>query len=60
MNIDITGAFFILWIQYDYPQTQCKEGASDVNVNWTTPITFHLFDWYEAYLKGYCVKISYL
>ena len=51
MNIDITGAFFILWIQYDYPQTQCKEGASDVNVNWTTPITFHLFDWYEAYLK---------
>ena len=31
MNIDITGALFTLRIQYEYTQTQCKEGASDAN-----------------------------
>ena len=31
MNIDINGALFTLRIQYEY--TQCKEGASDVNVD---------------------------
>ena len=31
MNIDITGALFILRIQLT--QSQCKEGASDVNIH---------------------------
>ena len=39
MNIDITGALFTLRIQYDSTQTQRKEVASDVNVDWRTPIT---------------------
>ena len=29
--MDITGALFILRIQYKYTQTQCKEGADDIN-----------------------------
>ena len=32
MNIDITGALFILRNQDMYTYTQCKEGASDFNV----------------------------
>ena len=40
MNIDITGALFLLRIQYEYTQTQYDEGASDVNVHRRTPITF--------------------
>ena len=31
-NIDaISGALFTLRIQYEYTQTQCNEGAKDVN-----------------------------
>ena len=30
INIDITGALFILRIQYEFTQTQCQEGASDI------------------------------
>ena len=40
MNIDITGALFALRIQYEYTQTDCKEGASDFNINWMTVIIF--------------------
>ena len=32
MNIGITSALFTLRTQYEYNQTQCKEGARDVNV----------------------------
>ena len=32
MNTDITGALFRLRNQYDYTQTLCKEGVSDVKV----------------------------
>ena len=32
-EIDFTGALFTLRIQYEYTQTQCKEGASDVNIH---------------------------
>ena len=35
MNIDITGALFTLWIQYDYSQTKCKVGAID---HWSPPV----------------------
>ena len=31
MNIDITGDLLTMRIQYLYTQTQCEEGASDVN-----------------------------
>ena len=31
MNIDFTGALFTLRIKFKY-KTQCKEGASDVNI----------------------------
>ena len=33
MKTDITGALFTLRIQYEYTQTQCQEGAKDVNDN---------------------------
>ena len=33
MNIDITGAPFTSRIQYVYTQTQCKEGAGEINVH---------------------------
>ena len=33
MKIGITGALFTLRIQYEYNQTQCNEGATDVNVH---------------------------
>ena len=38
MNIDITGALFTLWIPFEYTRTQCKEGASEVNFHWWTPM----------------------
>ena len=31
-NADISGALFTLRIQYEYTQTQCKEGARYVNI----------------------------
>ena len=40
MNLDMTGALFTLKIKYEY--TQGKEGASDVNIHWRTPITSNL------------------
>ena len=36
MNIAISDGLFTLRIQYT--QTECKEGASDVNVHWRTSI----------------------
>ena len=33
MKIEISDALFTLTIQFDFTQSQCKEGASDVNVH---------------------------
>ena len=33
MDTDTTGALFTLWFHYEYTSTECKEGASDVNVH---------------------------
>ena len=33
INVDNTGALFTLITQYEYNQTQCKEGVSDINVH---------------------------
>ena len=40
MNMDITGALFTLKIKYEY--TKSREGASDVNIHWRSPITSDL------------------
>ena len=40
MNIDITGALLTLSLSLVMLKSQCKEGASDANVYWRTPITF--------------------
>ena len=37
-NHDISGALFILRIQYKYTQTQCGDGARDVMVLQLTPV----------------------
>ena len=37
-NVDISGALFILRIQYKFTQTQYEEGARDVNVIWVTVV----------------------
>ena len=34
--VDISGALFMLRIQYEYTQTQWEEGARDVNNIWNT------------------------
>ena len=46
MYIDITCARFPMRIQYEYTQTESKEGASDVNVNWRTTIIM-TYDFYK-------------
>ena len=33
MNIDIVGALFKLSIEYEYIQTQCQGGTSEVNIH---------------------------
>ena len=38
MNIYTFGALLTLRIQYEYTQTQCEEGASDVNFHLRIPI----------------------
>jgi len=38
MNIYITSAHFTLISSEVKPNSECEEGASDVNVHWTTPI----------------------
>ena len=39
INIDITGSLLTLSLSILILNSQCKEGASDVNVHWRTPIT---------------------
>ena len=38
MNIDLAGALLTLRIQCEFTQTNCKEGVSDVNDHYRTPI----------------------
>ena len=33
MNTDIAGALFTLRIEYEYIQTQCQGGTSEVNIH---------------------------
>ena len=40
MKIDITGALLTLSLSIVILNSQCEEGASDVNVYWRTLITF--------------------
>ena len=37
-NVDISGALFLLRIQFKFTQTQCEEGTRDVNINWVTMV----------------------
>ena len=39
-NPYISGALYILRIQYSYTQTQCEDGARDVRVLKLTPVTY--------------------
>ena len=39
---DLSGNLFTLRIQYDYTQTQYKEGAREVNNIWYAMITFFM------------------
>ena len=39
----ISGALFTLKIQYKYAQTQCEEGARDVNKMWVTVVIKIIF-----------------
>ena len=47
MKNDITGALLQLTIQYERTEIKCKEGASDVNVDWRTPITLIIYKFYR-------------
>ena len=38
MKIDLTGALFRLSSSILKRNSQCKEGASDVNIHWRTPV----------------------
>ena len=44
VKIDIIRALFSFGIPYENTQTKCKEGASDDNFHWRTPIIWDLLD----------------
>ena len=51
MNIDISGALLTSQTQYEYTQIQCGEGASEVNIDYKTPIIL-FYDKQKSYKVG--------
>ena len=52
-SADISGALFIFKIQYEFTQTQCEEGARDVNNIWVPVVTLCAEQYFTTFSKLY-------